>query len=565
MSKVPRSRSDLLEPTIGSVLDRLLPIEGGPSSPPLWPPDAFAVAATLLRDSGAYIGVAGPDWPPQVGIGSLEPASVEAWASTVRRAGLAWRRSFDEGVRVPGPDGRFGERWRAILDARDLPLSRIATSRELCFACLEVLAIADEASRGAGMPPMPEDETSGSGGDAVRPFVVGAFSRLMRNDFRSLCERVPIAQAAVLPKMHTPSVGLTLRSLSHHLALVPRSPVSASWHWIRPSQPVRRRLNLLLLPWPERVDVERFHAIRAGDSSRLPRDEGFFDAELAASTASVVPRVRRALRAAAPLVDGIDAIVFPEAAIRRGGVERISAAVHVPVVGGEAERGRGGRLGTNAAVIAVPVGAGFRRSHRQPKHHRWTLDRRQLEAYGIAGRLAPSQRWWEGIEIEPRSLQFAMFDSRLALCVLTCEDLARQDPVADVVRAIGPNLVVALLADGPQLRERWSARYASVLADDPGSSVLSLTSLGMALRSVPEGHQPRRVVGLWRDPTGPSRELTLPEGAEGLVLALANEVREERTADGRTDRGETGMLTFAGCYPVGSPARARPRRRFRVR
>jgi 5-methylcytosine-specific restriction enzyme A len=51
------------------------------------------------------------------------------------------------------------------------------------------------------------------------------------------------------------------------------------------------------------------------------------------------------------------------------------------------------------------------------------------------------------------------------------------------MRSVGPNLVVALLMDGPQLTARWPARYASVLADDPGSSVLTLTSLGMCLRS----------------------------------------------------------------------------------
>jgi hypothetical protein len=58
------------------------------------------------------------------------------------------------------------------------------------------------------------------------------------------------------------------------------------------------------------------------------------------------------------------------------------------------------------------------------------------------------------------------------------EDLARPDPVGDLVRSVGPNLVIALLMDGPQLRARWSGRYAMSLADDPGSFVLSVTSLG---------------------------------------------------------------------------------------
>ena len=43
------------------------------------------------------------------------------------------------------------------------------------------------------------------------------------------------------------------------------------------------------------------------------------------------------------------------------------------------------------------------------------------------------------------------------------------------MHAIGPNLVFTLLMNGPQLKTRWPARYAKILADDPGSSVLSIT------------------------------------------------------------------------------------------
>ena len=47
-------------------------------------------------------------------------------------------------------------------------------------------------------------------------------------------------------------------------------------------------------------------------------------------------------------------------------------------------------------------------------------------------------------------------------------DLAQPDPVASIIRQVGPSLVIGLLLDGPQLAERWPARYASVFADDPG-------------------------------------------------------------------------------------------------
>src|SRR5205807_7939942 len=114
--------------------------------------------------------------------------------------------------------------------------------------------------------------------------------------------------------------------------------------------------------------------------------------------------------------------------------------------------------------------------------------------------LNPNRLWWEGIEIRDRRLTFFAIEDWLTLCVLICEDLARQDPVAELVRTIGPNLVIALLLDGPQLRTRWPNQYAAVPADDPGSAVLCLTSLGMTQLSRPfDRPGGSRVIALWKD------------------------------------------------------------------
>jgi hypothetical protein len=115
---------------------------------------------------------------------------------------------------------------------------------------------------------------------------------------------------------------------------------------------------------------------------------------------------------------------------------------------------------------------------------------------------------------------------------LICEDLARQDPVGPVVRALGPNLIVALLLDGPQLASRWPGRYASVLADDPGAGVLSVTSLGMTLRADGSGFPPSRIVALWSEP-GKSRELTLQPEKQSILLTLEKAKTNQWTADGR--------------------------------
>jgi len=51
------------------------------------------------------------------------------------------------------------------------------------------------------------------------------------------------------------------------------------------------------------------------------------------------------------------------------------------------------------------------------------------------------------------------------MCALVCEDLARPDPVANIVRAVGPNLVIALLMDGPQTKVTF--RQACMTPDSP--------------------------------------------------------------------------------------------------
>lgn len=139
----------------------------------------------------------------------------------------------------------------------------------------------------------------------------------------------------------------------------------------------------------------------------------------------------------------------------------------------------------------------------------------------------------------------------LTFCVLICEDLARQDPVADLMRTVGPNLVVALLLDGPQLLPRWPARYATVLADDPGSSVLTVTSLGMALMCKSPGKQASRAIGLWKDArSGQATEIVLPVDASGAVLSLNREYAEEWTADARSDGNCASYLSLGGIHYV---------------
>src|SRR5262249_44954731 len=116
---------------------------------------------------------------------------------------------------------------------------------------------------------------------------------------------------------------------------------------------------------------------------------------------------------------------------------------------------------------------------RQNKHHRWSLDEAQIYQYHLGGALHPHVRWWEAMNIPRRTIQFIEMGDEITMVSLVCEDLAQIDDVAEIIRSVGPTVVVTPLLDGPQVTSRWAARYASVLADDPGSAVLTLTSFGM--------------------------------------------------------------------------------------
>jgi hypothetical protein len=147
----------------------------------------------------------------------------------------------------------------------------------------------------------------------------------------------------------------------------------------------------------------------------------------------------------------------------------------------------------------------------------------------------------EAIELPTRVVRIVDTGGGATLAPLICEDLARLDEVADVLRRIGPSFVMALLLDGPQLSQRWASRYASVLSEDPGCAVLTLSSLGMVTRSRPPGCPTSRAVAMWSDPTSGTIPIELGRGADALLTRSTVGPTTAWTADGRR-------------YPVGMPS-----------
>jgi len=356
----------------------------------------------------------------------------------------------------------------------------------------------------------------------------------------------------VLPKMHTPSSGLTIRSLSLYLSLCRQGEVQPEWV-LAGGYPERPSMNLLVIPWPFDISPSQFtevHGLKE-ELKNMPAEFGFFVFSQRPRSASndVLTVVKSLFRKAKEEMGRIDGVVLPELSITENDHEKVSEFVLSEgafLVAGVGEESRtASKHSKNLACLDIP----FQKSILQRKHHRWKLDSSQIRQYGLGGRLDPQRQFWEHIDVSERRLVFASLQPSLVMTVLICEDLARPDPVGDLVRCVGPNLVIALLMDGPQLRARWPGRYAMSLADDPGSSVLSVTSLGMSKLSRPfdSSISRSRVVALWKDATSPtSTEIELPDKCEAIVLSLSTEHREEWTADGRSDNGGAGFPTLSG-------------------
>jgi len=548
--------------TVRELLTFLCPELADSSAPPAWPPDAFAMAAVLILESGIYLKVVSR-WPPsgEEADGCL-PVPSDAWADRMGTIGSAWRAGVEQ-HRVPLEVRHW---WKIVHSCLDRPLSELAQQAAPCHALLQLCAAADEACQGVGFPFTGSDDYFNREAEKrlVTTFLEGS----------TLCRQIHHSRAKVLPKAHTPQNGLTLASLTHNLALWVTSDVVPHWYsvlplthqylWASPS------LNVLLVPWPEAITPTQFRPAEPayGELANMPEEFKFFTycknaactpAQRRQGSKQLCQRLEDLYHEALALAGRIEMVILPELALESqfesAEVYRWARSHDLFLVCGVAAESQGGSPGRNYVTVGIPFShSRFYSTIEQNKHHRWRLDRTQIVQYGLGGQLDPESEWWEHTSSEARQLTFVSILPWLSLSVLVCEDLARQEPVARLVRTVGPNLVIALLMDGPQLEARWPARYATVLADDPGCSVLTLTSVGMAELCRPQGRPASRSVALWKDAkSGMARQIELPAGYHGLVLNLTRQWDGEWTADGRYDGGRSSYPILGGVHPVRIP------------
>jgi hypothetical protein len=544
--------------TIGDVLRRLLPkgSKPGRSRPkwttcPVWPPDVFAVAAVIVSRSGCYL---------RRRYSSYTPGSFcsDAYRERVVAVGRAWRDG-------PGLPAEVQQLWAGLVSRESVELSPPeeqdagGLSDDLADVAMQLLAISDEAATGMGfwytdttLNPfvrlvMKEHKLLLEASLGGMPVTV---DRLLPNLPISLCIGVPPTEVCIQPKTRTAQVGCTLRSLSHNLALLPpRGEVKANWMMRGAYEQDDSALNLLLVPFP--FDVPQRSFVATGHA--CPGEAEFFGIDQLwlekSSGATIDPDELKHFVLA--LIDQCPArvhgVVFPEIALDGSLAEELALALRAEtgieflIAGVKTESFGEKRNEVYTRILPEEM------AWTQAKHHRWRIDGAQIAMYDLHD-LDRRKRWWEDIELggdEGREVVFWPVRHGAIIGSLICEDLARIEPVHHVFRAVGPNLVIALLMDGPQLERRWPGKCSTALSEDPGSSVLTLTSLGLVRRAERMDPQTRSYkVALWRDSSGGARELELARGAHALFLQCMVGREETWTLDGRSDDRDSISITL---------------------
>jgi hypothetical protein len=522
------------------------------------PPDVFGVTASILRQNSSYVAIVDDPWfldpsgPGKPATGLELNQRRESWVAHVKSLGQRWAQK--ESRSAPPDDILLSWEvvWTMSNDTKADELSE-EKSEKLLWALVFLLATADEACAGIGISDTCKTE------EDIWVRTAAQLNPGRRSSSGStVCERIDASRAVVLPKLHTPANGITLRSLTHNLAFWDNGEAVGEWLF-SPWKVPNEGINLLLLPWPLRIPTYAFHAC----SQRAPDNRfGLFHynapTTYARATQALPLIIAEILKTAEDVVGTgrIHCVVLPEMSVTRGDFKTIYDALN----GNEWPKllvaGVGDGKCRNEVWCALKLGSGetaLRGFWSQGKHHRWRLNASQISSYGLGGVLDYSKDWWEYIYLQPRRVGFFQVNSWLTYCALVCEDLARQDPLSRLVRSVGPNLVIALLSDGPQLTNRWGARYATVLADDPGSSVLTLTSVGMVDLSREQfgENTGARSIGLWKDALSDrAKQLTLDQDSVGLILNLARVYKPEYTADMREEQLSSGNLVLSGVHQV---------------
>lgn len=403
------------------------------SNPPCSATDLFALMGQLLLKSGAYHHVCPEvDGAPDSDMVEVTAAERSKWI----KIGAEWRGKCN--ANLPAPPAGLIVHWNALMGFAGERVFRspgyTQIARQWWIHALALFAIADEAALDIGF--RVNDEPSAQAQFIEVPI------RISQELGRTRTGPLSISKAStdilcVLPKSRTTAVGCTLRSLSHNLAMLPgRGIAHARWSLAPataklPKDGDPEPFNLVVLPLPYRIEARAFKAFPAPkgdwgwfevDPHWCPRSErdvepgGFSDFAVFVDTL---------LDEAARDCGTVHALVLPEVALseevfralcrhlqNRPGFELlISGLFDGRKPGPESVTGvRSGNFAGMARFVRGAKTTSFDLSVRE-KHHRWRLDRAQIETYALGATLDVNRNWWEHIDILQRALDIFVLRS----------------------------------------------------------------------------------------------------------------------------------------------------------
>lgn len=366
----------------------------------LWPPDVFAICASLLQRSGAYPTVV-DRWPPSIRRAKTKAARrriAEKWAAQMRRDGLEWRASSGRRRHPPASVLKY---WRRVISSQAVRIGDVPSKEPLVHALLSLSALADEACVGVGLGPGVIESDS----PEFDAFDFISHRLLFENG--TLCRDVDASRIRVFPKLHTPQSGMTIRSLTHHLAFCTTPDVTPQWFRL----PVREggdRLHIVVVPFPYSLKRSQFGPT-LGKLENMPPDFGFFtyNPNRSARVSFVTKLVEDAhIRTGHP----VDVVVFPELSLTEAQHEKLCEEItfkrRAALIAGIAVPATRRSPASNHFLLSVPIAGGMVVFPKQHKHHRWKLDGNQLDRYGLSKALGGRKFWWEYISLGKRELSF---------------------------------------------------------------------------------------------------------------------------------------------------------------
>jgi hypothetical protein len=566
MNVLPTGTIDYLEEEDLEALHTKQSARGAPFNwllPPVWPTDLFVTAAHIIHGSGLlnYFDP-DPDGLPGPMTGPYSFTLTAEERNLCIKIGALWAAdpALPDDIYSLWADMIRGKNWDSPLRASSYT-HKARGAPKWWKTALKLLIISDEACVGLGTPSTSGEERwllKSLQGFSNRPFI--GVKKLTADAYRA--KRQPTTYgiatdpdvACIQPKSRISSVGCNLRNITKNASYLPHAG-NLRCHWQQPiSSDVREdadTLDILIIPLPFELNEAsiRISETSIPHSSKRPNWGNFeIHQDWLKDEEIIVEAILNEVRKAKSILrkNPLNGIVFPEYALTESlfnkicnKVKNIEPNLEFAVSGSSSNcDGENGNF-VLTALWKIPEKGDKSRSGRyiltsRRKHHRWKMSPDQVRAYDLERALPPPDSWWETHCIAQREIHLFHFRKTSVFTTMICEDLARSDPCHDILRAIGPNLLFALLMDGPQLASRWPGRYAATLADDPGTSVLTVTSMGLINRSNDtKRFPPNRTIGLWRDETGKTRELALDEGSSSMLLNLRAVKVKDQTLDGR--------------------------------